>query len=319
MPLVARWTGTETKALREAMRLTLEEFAEKLGVSDRAVSKWEKGGADAVPRMVSQAALDTMLAQADGDERGRFVGLLSPALAIPHQLVEPDETVLSGDYVRHPRDGKLMAHIPAGIYLAGESREPQWLDAYWIDTFPVTNADYARFVAETGHPTPEHWGPQGRCPRSLYDHPVVEVTWKDATAYATWAGKSLPTSEQWEKAARGSKGAIYPWGDRPTVAKCNVRETGLDSTTPVSRYHSGVSPYGVYDMVGNVWEWCSTQAEFGRYVLKGSAFSSPFFRGTPSADNDADDFMQDDDTGFRCVADVSEELGVPVSGPNTAS
>lgn len=73
-----------------------------------------------------------------------------------------------------------------------------------------------------------------------------------------WAGKSLPSALQWEKAALGTTGTVFSWGDQKTAAKCNVRETGVGTTTSVFRYHSGVSPYGVYDMVGNVWEWCST-------------------------------------------------------------
>ena len=111
----------------------------------------------------------------------------------------------------------------------------------------------------------------------------------------------MPTAQQWEKAARGTTGTVWPWGDQASGAKCNARETGIATTTSVSRYHSGVSPYGVYDLVGNVWEWTSSVASPGRYELKGSAFTSPAFRGNPAAFNDANDFMRDDDTGFRCV------------------
>jgi formylglycine-generating enzyme required for sulfatase activity len=114
------------------------------------------------------------------------------------------------------------------------------------------------------------------------------------------------TSWCWEMAARGTTGTVFLWGDQRTAAKCNVRETGVGTTTSVSRYHSGVSPYGVYDMVGNVWEWCSTKTTPGRYELKGSAFTSPLFRGEPAAWNDANDFMQDDDTGFRCACSADQ-------------
>jgi formylglycine-generating enzyme required for sulfatase activity len=302
MPLITQWTGREIKALREALRLSLFDFAGQLGVSDRIVSRWEKGGGDVIPRPVNQAALDTLLERSDANVHGRFAGLLSVEGDPLHQLVEPeDNPVESGRYTKHPKDGKLMTGVPEGIFLAGKDSEPTWVDEFAIDVFPTTNADYARFCAATGHPTPRHWEGR-RCPQELYDHPVVEVSWRDANAYADWAGKSLPTSAQWEKAARGTTGTTYPWGDQKTAAKCNVRETGIGKTAPVSRFHSGVSPYGAYDLVGNVWEWCATPSTRGRYELKGSAWTSPLFRGEPAAFNDANDFMQDDDTGFRCVA-----------------
>ncbi|WP_405638338.1 formylglycine-generating enzyme family protein [Streptomyces sp. NBC_00056] len=110
----------------------------------------------------------------------------------------------------------------------------------------------------------------------------------------------LPSNGRRQRAAL--QAVLSPWGDQKTAAKCNVRETGVEVTTSVSRYHSGVSPYGVYDMVGNVWEWLSTPTAPGRYELRGSAFTSPLFRGLPSLANDSDELMRDDDTGFRCVA-----------------
>lgn len=97
------------------------------------------------------------------------------------------------------------------------------------------------------------------------------------------------------------KGDTYPWGDGRTLAKCNVRESGIGSTTPVDRYHSGVSSCGIYDLCGNTWEWLGTETSYGRYELKGSAFTSPFSRAEPAAFNDASAVMADDDTGFRCA------------------
>lgn len=302
--LVVTWTGREAAALRKAKRMTLEEFAGRLGISVRMVSKWEAAGARVIPREVNQAALDSVLSASTAEEVGRF-RLLIEASTPQGTVAEVDleTTVDTSAHLRHPRDGKMMVLVPEGIYLGGEAAEPHWVDASLIDAHPVTNADYARFTTATGHPAPRHWE-NGRCPKSLFDHPVVWVTHHDATAYAAWAGKALPTAAQWEKAARGTAGAVYPWGDQKTVAKCNVRESGIGHTTPVSRYHSGVSPFGAYDMCGNTWEWCATETETGRFELKGSAFTSPFFRCAPSSYNDADAQMYDDDTGFRCVASV---------------
>jgi formylglycine-generating enzyme required for sulfatase activity len=204
--------------------------------------------------------------------------------------------------VTHPVDGKAMTLVREGPFPAGAGGEPTWLPSFYLDVYPVTNADFARFTAATGHPGPEHWM-DGEPPSGLRDHPVVNVTHKDARAYAAWAGKRLPSALEWEKAARGPEGNVFPWGNRETPAKCNVRPTGERGTTPVDRYHSGVSHYGVYDLAGNVWEWCATETDPGRYVLKGSAFTSPLIMAAGAKMNDASQGMLDDDTGFRCAAD----------------
>ncbi|MDA8369059.1 MAG: SUMF1/EgtB/PvdO family nonheme iron enzyme [Nocardiopsaceae bacterium] len=294
-----RWSGWEVRALREAKRMSLRAFAAHLGVSDRMISKWEAGGETIHPRPVNQAALDTSLAQSDPDVQARFALLIGDVAIL--KPAEQAETGASNNQLRHPVDGKLMTLVHAGIFLAGANNEPVWLPAFYIDVYPTTNADYARFIAATDHRPPLHWA-DGRCPDEPQDHPVVFVTWHDADTYATWAGKSLPSSHQWEKAARGTRGNVYPWGNQPTPAKCNVRDNGPGTTTPGNCYRSGVSPYGVYDLCGNVWEWCATETEPGRHELKGSAFTSPFDRARPSAFNDASAKMRDDDTGFRCVS-----------------
>ncbi|WP_324607632.1 SUMF1/EgtB/PvdO family nonheme iron enzyme [Streptomyces sp. NRRL WC-3742] len=294
------WTGVEVKALRQAKRMSIEAFAAHLGISDRMVSKWESRGADITPRPVNQAALDTSLAASGPEAHERFVRLTGSSDAVlSDQHAETEHALPRQHQITHPGDGKRMALVEAGVFLAGPEKRPIWLPDFYIDVFPVTNSDFSRFVAATGHPAPRHW-PKGKCPDSLFDHPVVFVTWHDAAAYVLWAGKLLPTSQQWEKAARGPRGDAYPWGDQLTPAKCNSRESGIGRTTPVSRFHSGVSAYGVYDLCGNTWEWCSDESEPGRRELKAGAFTSPFARATPSAFNDADTTMFDDDTGFRC-------------------
>ncbi|WP_197516741.1 MULTISPECIES: SUMF1/EgtB/PvdO family nonheme iron enzyme [Nocardia] len=297
--LVRPWTGAEVAALRDARRMSLNEFAAHLGVTERQVSYWEAKRAAITPRPANQAALDTSLSRLKPDELTRFLAQV-PADAIgdspdTDQLIQPDR-------IRHPVDGRSMTWIPEGVYLSGPMDQPVWLAGFHIDTYPVTNADYAVFVTATGHTAPRHWG-NGRPPADLADHPVVWVTHDDATAYARWAHKLLPTAQQWEKAARGTSGATWPWGNQVTPAKCNCKVFDQPgATTPVDCFKSSVSPYGVFDLCGNVWEWLSTESSPGRFELKGSSFSSLLEAARPAAFNDANHLMCDDDTGFRCAA-----------------
>ncbi|WP_210741965.1 SUMF1/EgtB/PvdO family nonheme iron enzyme [Nocardia veterana] len=297
--LVRPWTGAEVAALRDARRMSLNEFAAHLGVTERQVSNWEAKRAAITPRPANQAALDTSLSRLNPDELTRFLAQV-PADAIgdspdTDQLIQPDR-------IRHPVDGRSMTWIPEGVFLSGPMDQPVWLAGFHIDTYPVTNADYAVFVTATGHAAPRHWD-NGRPPADLADHPVVWVTHDDATAYARWAHKELPTAQQWEKAARGTSGATWPWGNQVTPAKCNCKVFDQPgTTTPVDCYKSSVSPYGVFDLCGNVWEWLATASAPGRFELKGSSFSSLLEAARPAAFNDAHHLMCDDDTGFRCAA-----------------
>ncbi len=175
------------------------------------------------------------------------------------------------------------------------------LSEYWIDKTPVTNAEYARFVAITDREPPKHW--EGKEPsEKIADHPVVNVTWYDAVAYAEWAGKRLPTEEEWEKAAQGTDGRPYPWGDEePTPELCNFgRNEG--GTTPVGEYSpQGDSPYGCVDMVGNVWEWTASDYDEEHKVLRGGSWhSDPGHLCITSRIGENPD-SKGDNGGFRCV------------------
>lgn len=300
MATVQRWSGIEVRALREAKRMSIREFAAHLGISERMVSKWEAGRESIHPRPINQAALDTCLQRSDADTKARFIHLTDGAVITGAAGNDASIELIGSDQIRHPVDGAPMVKVEGSVFQAGPSNKPVWLATYYIDVHPVTNESYARFVAATDRVIPQHWK-EGEPPEGRGDHPVVFVTWRDAAAYAKWAGKALPSSQQWEKVARGTRGNVYPWGDQPTPAKCNVRENGIGETTPVARYQSGVSPFGAYDLCGNVWEWCSTESRPGRHELKGGAWTSPFDRATPSSFNDAAVTMCDDDTGFRCA------------------
>jgi len=128
------------------------------------------------------------------------------------------------------------------------------LPKFVIARTPITNAQYKLFVAETRHRLPEQWIDSG-IPEGKENHPVTIVSWYDAQAFCTWAGVRLPTEAEWEKAARGKDGRIYPWGNEtPDKNRCNFN-ANIGGTTPVEHYLAGASPYGVLDTVGNVWEF----------------------------------------------------------------
>ena len=163
------------------------------------------------------------------------------------------------------KDLGTMVMVPAGDFIMGTNKKladapdtPEHhvsLPAFLIDKYPVTNAQYALFVAETNRLPPLNWH-DGRFQDGKALYPVTMVTWYDAVAYAKWAGKRLPTEEEWEKAARGSNGRRWPWGNLMDAARLNTYYT-VGDTTPVTKYKTGVSPYGLFDMAGNVQEWTS--------------------------------------------------------------
>jgi formylglycine-generating enzyme required for sulfatase activity len=153
-----------------------------------------------------------------------------------------------------------MALIPAGEFQMGnndgsDDEKPVhtvYLDAFYLDVSPVTNAQYRNFIEATGHPEPRYWNDKKF---NQPNQPVVGVTWYDAMTYAQWAGKRLPTEAEWEKAGRGGLvGKMYPWGDeQPDDKKANY-DGNWGKPTPAGDYPK--NGYGLHDMAGNVWEWC---------------------------------------------------------------
>ena len=155
-----------------------------------------------------------------------------------------------------------MAYVQGGEFIMGSNE--RWDDeapehisstsAFYIDLYEVTNEDYKVFVEETGREPPYHWI-DGAILKGKEKHPVVYVSWFDANDYCHWAGKRLPTEREWEKAARGVKGSIYPWGNIWVLTKSNNPYKHSKGTEPIGSYPEGRSPYRLYDMSGNVWEW----------------------------------------------------------------
>jgi serine/threonine-protein kinase len=142
-----------------------------------------------------------------------------------------------------------MVLVPAGEFRFGEKKEVSSLPAFYIDKTEVSNAAYGRFCQATKRPLPEDF------PDKQPSYPVVLVTIGDAREFARWAGKRLPTALEWEKAARGTDGRIYPWGNETGNARAN---TGTSKLQPVDSFPSGASPYGALQMVGNAWELVDT-------------------------------------------------------------
>ena len=195
--------------------------------------------------------------------------LISSAEPIPKKTEGKAGTILPLYYSK-TRIGKKpnpMVLVSAGTFTMGSNTRmpdegPQHtvkLKAFRIDKYEVTNLQYQQFIEATGRHSPQHFQNR-KFPKGKIDHPVTYVSWHDANAYCEWAGKRLPSDAEWEKAARGTDGRTFPWGDEFEMNNANtpVRWQSLNQegdTTPVGDFPGGVSPYGLYDMSGNVWEW----------------------------------------------------------------
>jgi formylglycine-generating enzyme required for sulfatase activity len=252
------------------------------------------------------------------------------ALSAPPDRPEPAMMEIVG------QDGASMALVPAGEFLMGSNEGASderpvhkvYLDAFYIGKFEVTTSQYAKFLKATGRKPPDKWSEMN--PMFDWARPVVGVDWNDADAYCRWAGKRLPTEAEWEKAARGTEGQKYPWGnDDPSEALANFdwdsRRTwrGYSTLTPVGSYETGKSPYWLYDVGGNVWEWVADWYNSNAYqnnhernpkgptsgplkVTRGGSWADKAYsvrtsnrRGIPPSDRYRD-------VGFRCAQDVPQ-------------
>jgi serine/threonine-protein kinase len=214
-----------------------------------------------------------------------------------------------------------MVLVEAGDFLIGQNKEHDSLPAFYIDRTEVSNAAYKQFCDETKHALPK--GFTGDEP----DLPVVNILILDARAFAEWAGKRLPKGREWEKAARGKDGFLYPWGNQPDQARANV---GSGRVLPVSALPAGASPYGALNMSGNVWEMVDQVSPPGPGALGRFAKVFQALGQSPPTSNEpwymvrGQSFVADEtlnpaglwdistiperasaiDTGFRCAKDA---------------
>jgi formylglycine-generating enzyme required for sulfatase activity len=226
--------------------------------------------------------------------------------------------------IEHPKTDMLMVLVPAGKFLTDTGGGAPFevdLPAYYVGVHPVTNAQYTRFVAETGHSHPGNrfWQESGKM-----NHPVVDVSWDDATAYCQWAGLRLPMELEWEKATRGLDGRSHPWGKHWNPSRCrNEGNKRGETTAGVWSYGQGGSPFGGLQLSGNVWEWCTDWYDHNAYtryrqgnlaapssgqsrVIRGGSWGNAYpgcFVASRRNIDSPDDHCGD--SGFRCVMAAS--------------
>ncbi|PDW02658.1 SUMF1/EgtB/PvdO family nonheme iron enzyme [Candidatus Viridilinea mediisalina] len=286
-PLLRRMhDALRTHKLADAARLLLNEpprftrhynamaRLELLGLAKQAGEQW------AARNPLMAEVFSELLEREPSSSPATTTQVTSPSSLIPH----PSSLTIPP-----------LIHIPAGPFLMGSSdadglafdnEKPQHtltLPDYWIARTPITNAQFRPFVEADGYRNRAYWTEAGWAWREEWqicqpeywenatwngdDYPVVGVSWYEAVAYCRWLSAvtghefRLPSEAEWEKAARGPDGRIWPWGDIWEEGRCNSKEAGIGKTSPVGHYPSGASPYGVLDMAGNVWEWCVTRWE----------------------------------------------------------
>ncbi|MCP4541177.1 MAG: SUMF1/EgtB/PvdO family nonheme iron enzyme [Chloroflexi bacterium] len=230
------------------------------------------------------------------------------------------------ELVRVPAGEFMMGSDPVKDKYAQDDEQPQHrvcVSEFYIAKTPLTNTQYAAFVKATKRKSPRHWE-KGKIPSNKGNHPVVNVSWHDAIAFCKWLSREtsqsfhLPTEVEWEKAARGTDGRIYPWGDKPPTPELGNFGKNVGETTPVGQYSlQGDSPYGCVDMAGNVWEW--TQSLFESYpyraddgredmaspdsrVLRGGSFNHNDDCVRSSTRDDPNPRYRSGNGGFRVVA-----------------
>ncbi len=255
------------------------------------------------------------------------------------QYAAAEQKGVRGQYSKDPRFGQNVPQtlkkqkesvlVPAGEFTMGSDNwwpksQPEHkkdLDAFYVDKYEVTNLRYKEFVDATRRRPPIIWQ-GGLIPQGKQNHPVVYVTWFDANDFCKWDGQRLLTEPEWEKAARGTDARTFPWGDKFSRFKANTPQLGNEDTMEVGSFNEGVSPYGIYDMAGNVFEWTGdwfkqypgnthpdeNYGEIVRVVRGGSWYDCTYYKCGISAPSYNRIFFnpwtKNNNFGFRCAHDA---------------
>lgn len=233
------------------------------------------------------------------------------------RVVEEDMVVIPGGKCRlgttRQEAEKLAQRYGCHItWLSGEyPRRIVEVATFAIARYPVTNRQFAAFCKATGYPPRGHWmGPEP--PEAILDHPVVMVNLEDCRAYARWAGSRLPTEDEWEKAARGTDGRMFPWGNRFIADACHWNKDEVPprspypNTAPVTAHPKGASPYGIMDLCGNAAEWVEGSPGPGSGIIKGGSWMTQTPMNLRPAARNMSGFANNQSlfVGFRCAKDV---------------
>ena len=251
-----------------------------------------------------------------------IIFIASICMACSNTQVAP----FAGETIISEIDGMRLHYVPTGKFIMGNddgwaAQKPAHeveLDAFWVDETEVTNHMFAQCVKADACLPPQN---ESSYMRERYyldmqyaDYPVIYVSWQDANNYCTWAGRALPSEAEWEKAARGTDGRLYPWGNLPPNKDLlnNFNVSSLEDTVQVGSHPKGASPYGALDLAGNVWEWTAdwfnpypggdldASEYYGQIfrVMRGGSFVDAADATTRYGNNPE---LRMHDIGFRCV------------------
>ena len=260
------------------------------------ISQWVLTSREALTETQGRSLL-----QGQSEETMPFPQQTSPMIAIPggDYIIGSDEAEIQQAIRKWQAKPEMLTDEPDKAIIA--------VPGFYIDPYEVTNAQYKEFVDAKQYPPPLHWKDE-IYPAGTGNHPVTFVSWDDARAYAEWAGKRLPTAEEWEVASRGRTGRIFPWGNMYVQQKVNINSP-KNGPVGVGSSSDDVSELKIYDLGGNVMEWTMSPYPGAKdfYIVKGGAWLSLPFEARGANQTPVYAEFRLEHIGFRCVRSASRE------------